>query len=298
MGVYLQPIHPNPDFGMSIIPPAPAWLPFPKQYNLLSHKIVNTMSDKMFRPIINDVREGMMDLSPSNASFLKLMKRPFPVTHGFSPSVIQKPKDWNEATHISGYWFLDEDYEPSNKFSEWLSVGESPIYVGFGSMTQRDKEGITDTILEAIELAGVRCVLLSGWGEIGKRDLPDTVFVVDNVPHSWLFPKMAAVVHHGGAGTTAAGLRAGVPSIIVPHFGDQPFWARRVQRLGVSPKPIPCSKLTAQKLAQAITQALSDERMKTRAAEVGEKIRAEDGVANAIRFFEEYVLHCDFRELV
>lgn len=128
MGVFLQPIHPNSEFGMSLIPPAPYWLPFPKQYNLLSHRIVSLMSDRLFRPIIDDVRQSMLDLLPLDESLLQMLQRPTPITHGFSPTVLQKPKDWGEKKHISGYWFLDEDYEPPSKFSEWLSAEISCLY--------------------------------------------------------------------------------------------------------------------------------------------------------------------------
>jgi len=298
MGIYLQPHYPTGAFSPALMPPLANWIPFRQGINKFIYKAVDVMSDKVFRPMIDKVRQELLNLPPLNTNPSQLARRAFPITHGFSPLVVQAPQDWREALHISGYWFLDEDYEPSNKFSEWLSAGESPVYIGFGSMTQRDKEATTTMILEAVEMAGVRCVLLSGWAEIGQRELPDNFFMVDNVPHSWLFPKMAAVVHHGGAGTSAAGLRAGVPSILVPHLGDQPFWADRVYRLGVSPKPIPRNKLSAKRLAEAITEATTDESMKRRAAELGEKIRAEDGIANAIRFFEDYVLKQDFRELL
>ncbi|NJM23628.1 MAG: glycosyltransferase family 1 protein, partial [Richelia sp. SM1_7_0] len=120
-----------------------------------------------------------------------------------------------------------------------------------------------------------------------KSDLPNTVFMVDSIPHSWLFPRMAAIVHHGGAGTTAAALRAGVPSILIPFFGDQPFWGQRVAELGVGPKPIPRKQLTVQKLAFSIHTAMTDGLMRQRAADLGAKIQAEDGIANAVAIIEE-----------
>lgn len=117
--------------------------------------------------------------------------------------------------------------------------------------------------------------------------LADTVFRVDSIPHAWLFPRVAAVVHHGGAGTTAAGLRAGVPSIVIPFFGDQPFWGQRLAELGVGLAPIPRKQLTAERLADAIDRAVTDQSMRQRAADLGTKIRGEDGIAHAVAIVQE-----------
>ena len=141
-------------------------------------------------------------------------------------------------------------------------------------------------VLRALEMSGRRGILLSGWAGIGEGiELPGYAFGVASVPHGWLFPQMSAVVHHGGAGTTGAGLRAGVPSIITPFVADQPNWAMRVEALGVGPSPIPFKELTVERLASAIRQATSDQAMRRRAAELGERLRAEDGVQTAIDVF-------------
>jgi UDP:flavonoid glycosyltransferase YjiC (YdhE family) len=132
-------------------------------------------------------------------------------------------------------------------------------------------------------------VITTGWGGLSQSDFPDEVFVTEAVPHDWLFPRMAAVVHHGGAGTTGAGLRAGVPSIVTPATNDQPLWARRVKALGAGPAPILRKRLTASRLAHAIHVAVTDESIRKRAAELGEKIRAEDGVGQAIRVFNQTI---------
>jgi UDP:flavonoid glycosyltransferase YjiC (YdhE family) len=149
-------------------------------------------------------------------------------------------------------------------------------------MGSRKPEETADLVLQAIARTGQRAILLSGWGGLSKADLPETVFMVESVPHSWLFSQVAAVVHHGGAGTTAAGLRAGVPSIVIPFFGDQPFWGQRVAKLGVGPEPIPRKQLTVERLAQAIRTAVTDRATIRRAADLGAKIQAEDGIANAV----------------
>jgi UDP:flavonoid glycosyltransferase YjiC (YdhE family) len=149
-------------------------------------------------------------------------------------------------------------------------------------MSPRHPEAMLQLILQALARTQQRAIILSGWGGLRAASMPDTVFMVDSVPFSWLFPRVAAVVHHGGAGTTAAGFRAGVPSIIIPFFADQPFWGQRVMDLGVGPAPIPRKKLTAERLAQAIQTAVTDQILRERAADLGAKIRAEDGIARAV----------------
>ena len=163
------------------------------------------------------------------------------------------------------------------------------VYVGFGSMTGNDPERLTTITLEALRLSGRRGVLLSGWAGLAEGDLPDSVLRLDAVPHDWLFPRMAVVVHHGGVGTTHVGLRAGVPNVVVPFFGDQPFWGDRVQALGAGPRPIPRDELTAERLAAAIETATSDGAMRARAAEVGQKIQAERGVEEAVAIVNRYL---------
>jgi UDP:flavonoid glycosyltransferase YjiC (YdhE family) len=152
-------------------------------------------------------------------------------------------------------------------------------------MNNRNPEESTQLVLDALMSSGQRGILLTGWGGLSSADLSDDVFKMDDVPHDWLFPRAAAVVHHGGAGTTAAGLRAGVPSIIVPFFADQGFWGQRVHALGAGPEPIQRKKLSTERLANAIRVATNDEVMRRRAAIIGTRILAEDGVAQAVKAF-------------
>jgi sterol 3beta-glucosyltransferase len=156
-------------------------------------------------------------------------------------------------------------------------------------MTGADPAHTSALVLEAVRQAGVRAVLLSGWGGFDAGSLPPEVLVLDEVPHAWLFPRAAAVVHHGGAGTTAAAFRAGVPQVVVPHMADQPYWGRRVQGLGAGPKPLSRHKLTAARLAAGLRAATGDATMRDRAGRLAEAIRAEDGVAEAVRLLRGIV---------
>ncbi len=156
-------------------------------------------------------------------------------------------------------------------------------------MSSRSPMEITDIILDALARTGQRAILATGWGGISNVDLPDRVFKVDFVPHDWLFARVSMVIHHGGAGTTGAGIRAGTPSLLVPFFADQNFWAMRVFKLGIGPKPIPRKKLTAEKLANAIDFTLGNQDMYTRAKAIGEKVRNEDGISNAVKAIQRHL---------
>jgi sterol 3beta-glucosyltransferase len=158
-------------------------------------------------------------------------------------------------------------------------------------MSNRNPEETANLVIEALSRSNQRAILLSGWGGMRRTDLPDSVFMIDSIPHSWLLPRVAAVVHHGGAGTTAAGLRAGVPSVIVPFFGDQPFWGKRVAELGVGPEPIPRKQLTVERLAQAIQKAVTDKDMYQRAAVLGSKIQVEDGISHTVEIIQQLENH-------
>jgi sterol 3beta-glucosyltransferase len=215
--------------------------------------------------------------------------RDVPTVFGFSRHVVPPAPEWSENIKVSGYWFLDEDsdWTPSPSLTQFLESGAPPVYIGFGSMSSADPQATLKLILDALQ--GRRGVIASGWGKLDSRSpLPDNAFVLDKAPHSWLFERVAAVVHHGGAGTTAAGLRAGKPTMIIPHMSDQPYWGRRVYDLGVGVKPVLRHKLTVEALADGITQLTSDRAMCDRAAKLGEAIRAERGVENAVRFIEQW----------
>ena len=216
---------------------------------------------------------------------------PVPVLHGVSPHVVPHPSDWPDTAMMTGYWFLDTpDATLPPALDAFLAAGAPPVYVGFGSMSGRQPERLAATVVEALDRAGLRGILASGWGGLAPGAVPDSVHVVESVPHDALFPRVAAVVHHGGAGTTAAGLRAGRPTVVVPFFGDQPFWGARVRDLGVGPAPLPQRRLTADGLATALRAAVNDAQIRRRARALGRAIRAEDGVGSAVRLLETIVL--------
>jgi sterol 3beta-glucosyltransferase len=279
---------------------------FPQSISKLGGYI-NRLSHHLFRQIMwqgSRIGDGLarkkvlgLPTAPFLGPYNSRHFQRYPICYGLSPSVIPKPSDWLN-THMTGYWFLDEssDCTLSSALLDFLHSGSSPVYIGFGSMGSRNPEEMANMVLQAIALTGQRAILQSGWGGLSKRNLPNTVFMVDSISHSWLFPRMAAVIHHGGAGTTAAGLRAGIPSILIPFFGDQLFWGQRVAELGVGPIPIPRKQLNSERLAEAIHRVMTDQSMRQRAAELGAKIQAEDGVANAVAIVQDLEKRGAFRK--
>lgn len=286
-----------PAFSRTGAVPSPLFpmLPFTNSWiNRLTHIAAEFAWQQIMGRPFNRWRKDRLGLPPiplTRWPYTQLDGRPLPRLYHVSPAVIPPPPDWDRHAHITGYWFLDhaDGYQPPADLLDFLEGGPPPVYIGFGSMAERRVEETTDIVLGALALSGQRGLLLTGWAGIGQADLPDDVFKIDSAPHSWLFPRMAAVVHHGGAGTTGAGLRSGVPSILVPFAGDQPFWAWQVGKLGVGPTPIPRSRLTAKRLAAAIQTAVTDLAIRQRAASLGEQIRREDGIGQAVGIIQEYL---------
>jgi UDP:flavonoid glycosyltransferase YjiC (YdhE family) len=286
MQAYVLPFTPTKAFSGVLFP-----RPVPRALNRFSHHLVRQIMWQGFRTADKQARQQVLGLPPTSfwGPYQAEPLQHTPILYGFSPSVIPKPADWDENTHVTGYWFLDSapDWTPPSALVEFLQSSPPPLYIGFGSMSHRKPEETADLILQALAQTQQRGIISAGWGGLQMANLPDSVYVVDSIPHSWLFPQVTAVVHHGGAGTTAAGLRAGVPSIIIPFFGDQPFWGQRVAESGVGPEPIPRKQLTSDRLAQAIQRAVTDQTMRQNAASLGAKIQAEDGIAKAVAVFEE-----------
>lgn len=282
---YVVPFTPTRDFSSVLTPKLPT------PFNRLSHGLTRQLMWQGFRSADTLARRKVLDipLAPFSGPYNSKATRDMPILYGFSPSVIPVPSDWDGNIHVTGYWFVDEadDWTPPPALMNFLQDGPPPVYIGFGSLSNRNPEETADLVIRALKQINQRAILLSGWGGLQKTDLPESIFMIDSIPHSWLFPRVSAVVHHGGASTTAAGLRAGVPSVIVPFYGDQPFWGRRIAELGVGPNPIPRAKLTSERLANAIQQAVTDKGMHERAASLGKKIQAENGIARAAEVIQQ-----------
>eukprot|EP01064_Diplonema_japonicum_P000624 TRINITY_DN103_c3_g1_i1.p1 TRINITY_DN103_c3_g1~~TRINITY_DN103_c3_g1_i1.p1 ORF type:complete len:2243 (+),score=448.40 TRINITY_DN103_c3_g1_i1:117-6845(+) len=215
-----------------------------------------------------------------------------------SESLVPKPTDWAGHISVSGFWFLDslaQDYDPPQDLAAFLAAGPPPIYIGFGSIVVPSINALEKAVFGALRRANdesivpVRAIVSPGWAKLGMNlPLPEYVFLLDKCPHDWLFPRCAAVVHHGGAGTTAAGLRAGKPTVVIPFFGDQPFWGKCCERQNVGPTPIPYKQLTAKSLARALMEALQP-RMVQAAKELSVMINSEAGVETGLRAFYNYL---------
>lgn len=265
--------------------PSP-FLPFRNlgPFNKLSHQLFAKLGPAMYRGPINQFRKNVLDLPPAKGENL-LRGKPITKLYAYSEAVVPRPADWDESSVITGYWFLDApaNWQPDPELVRFIQEGTTPVYIGFGSMFMYGGKQRTEIALQALRSAGQRGILATGWGGLTGENTSRDIFVLDAAPHDWLFPKVAAIVHHGGAGTTGAALRAGKPQIICPFVGDQFFWGRRMADLGVSPLPIPQIKLTAERLADAIKYAVTNTNLQQRASSIGETIRAENGIECAVK---------------
>lgn len=264
-------------------------LPMPG-YNKATYYLGEQMAWQMFRAVINRWRRQTLHLPtlPMAGYFGQLGTGRIPIVNGFSQHVVPRPADWNEHIHITGYWFPeDTHWQPPGDLSTFIEAGSPPVFIGFGSMAMKDPQQTTHLILTALRQTGQRGILHTGWGGLGNQSLPDYVFKIDYAPYDWLFPQMSLVIHHGGSGTTAFGLRSGRPSCVVSFVFDQHYWGERIAGLGAGPKPIRYKELTVERLQAAIRLGIGDSRTQQKAAELGQKIRMENGVENALSIFEK-----------
>jgi hypothetical protein len=260
--------------------------------NFVSYALVEMMTWQGLGDVINRFRERALGLDPISLIWAPgmLSRLRIPYTYCWSPALIPKPNDWGQHISISGFYFLSlaSSYTPAPELREFLTSGPLPVYIGFGSIVVDDPDDLTKLIFEAVNKAGVRALVSKGWGGLGAddMDIPEGIFMLGNVPHDWLFQHVSCVVHHGGAGTTAAGIATGKPSVVVPFFGDQPFWGAMVARAGAGPLPVPYKQLTADKLAKAIVEALKPETLE-KAKELGAKIKEENGCEQGGKSFHD-----------
>lgn len=262
--------------------------------NYVSYALVEMMTWQGLGDVINRFRTKVLDLEPLSLIWAPglLSRLHIPTTYCWSPALIPKPNDWGREINIPGFYFLDlaTSYTPEPDLAAFLEAGPPPVYIGFGSIVVDDPNKLTRMIFDAITMAGVRALVSKGWGGIGADSvgIPDGVFMLGNCPHDWLFKKVSCVVHHGGAGTTAAGIKTGTPTVVVPFFGDQPFWGAMIAKAGAGPAPTPYKNLTAEILAESITTALKPE-TQARAKELGESIRQEKGTDIGAKNFHDFL---------
>ncbi|KAI9830004.1 MAG: hypothetical protein M1826_005177 [Phylliscum demangeonii] len=258
--------------------------------NYISYALVEMLTWQGLGDVINKFREKALRLDPVSVMWAPgmLSRLRIPYTYCWSPALIPKPRDWGSHIDVSGFFFLAlaSSYVPAPDLVAFLAAGPPPVYIGFGSIVVEDPNGMTKLICEAVRKAGIRALVSKGWGGLGADELnvPEEIFMLGNVPHDWLFQHVSAVVHHGGAGTTAAGVALGRPTVVVPFFGDQPFWGAMIARAGAGPQPIPIKHLTADNLAAAIAEALQPSVL-LKAAELGTKISSELGAEVGAKSF-------------
>lgn len=213
---------------------------------------------------------------------------PTPVLCAWSPVVLPASNDWPPHVHVTGYYFFPPNlsYQPPADLLSFLQKGKAPICITFGSMVNRDQARIDQIIRESLKKTGNRGIILSGWSGMNKASLSDLLYL-KAAPHDWLLPRCKMIIHHGGAGTTAAGLRAGIPNIVVPFMGDQPFWGERVHAIGAGPNPVLVKRLSVEKLSQAILE-IEKESLCKRVQAIGQQISSEDGTGQAVKWIEKY----------
>ena len=275
--ICLQPLGRTKGFPSPVISSS---IPVPKMFNVASYWVVEKCMNMFLR------NSGQLKGRQSFQNLIQeLYSQNIPVLHGFSSRVLPKPSDWSKSMHITGYWFLDtpRDWEPPSDLGAFLQKGSAPVCVGFGSMNDPDITGIVRKAVQGVLQAGHRVILLTGWSEQAFKDLasPD-LYVANSIPHDWLFPKVSAVVHHGGAGTTAAAIKAGVPSVIIPFFFDQGFWADRLEKLGAGPPLLSKKALNPGAMAVRINKALDDSSIHEKLEWLCCQVNKENGVENAV----------------
>jgi sterol 3beta-glucosyltransferase len=275
-GMFLQPMAPSAAYP-------PVLLGLSRGLGRLGNRVVGSAvraGRAPYDPACARIRRELgLPKKSRRAAESRRAREGWPVHHGISPTVLPRPRDWRPGLTLSGYWWPAPapQWRPPPALVDFLAAGPPPVFIGFGSTGGRDA-GLVGT---AVRSAGVRAVVQ------GDLDLQgDDILAIGDTPHDWLFPRTAAVVHHAGAGTTAAGLRAGVPAVTVPMFTDQPFWARRVNELGAGPAPVPAKQLTAERLAAAIRDAVGVPGYRERARKVADQIRGEDGAAAVLAWLD------------
>ncbi|WP_215457788.1 glycosyltransferase [Streptomyces sp. ATCC 21386] len=276
-------------------------LPLPRVPRFLNRSTYALVTAAQRSREVERWRRSELGLAPRRHGARRWLRDPEgrrrPVLQPFSRHITPVDPAWGDAVRTTGFWYLPArpDWTPPRELSRFLDEGPPPVYIGFGSMAGTRARRNHALVTEAIRRTGVRAVVATGWGGIGapgrnSAPLPPNMLVIEEAPHDWLFPRTAAIVHHGGQGTVGAALAAGRPQILCPHMGDQTHWSARMRALGVAPAPLTARTLTAPRLAEAITTAVTDRHLAHRATEIARLVRAEEGVDAAVNSLLTHVI--------
>ena len=280
MGVFLQPFEPSGDYPSPMTNSA-------RSLGRVGNRLLGGLLLAGLFPYTrtaNRIR-AHFGLPPegSRATRRRQAAQRWPTFHGYSPAVLPRPRDWRPGLEVTGYWWPHDPpgWVPPAELTGFLDAGPAPVLISFGSMAAGAGPWLRDAVIGAVRTAGVRALVQSGWANLDAT-AGDDILTIGAAPHSWLLPRTAAVVHHGGAGTTAAGLRAGIPAVTTPIYADQPLWGGRLAALGVGPAPVPFTRLNAERLGEAIREVVSRPSYRDRAAALGRVLATEDGAAPVV----------------
>lgn len=285
IGVRLQPLSATAQYPPAVLGP---WTAGPRLNRMASDGGARAM-DRLYGKTLAGFRRDLgLPVVAARALRRRRTEAEWPILYGYSPTVLPRPADWRPGLEVNGYWWPPRPigWQPPDDVVAFLADGPPPVFVGFGSLLtgRAQAERTSEVVLDALRSTGARGIVQAGWAGLSASGAD--VLTIGDIPHDWLFERVAAVVHHCGAGTAAGGLRAGVPSVGVPVAGDQPFWARRLLELGVSAATIPHRRLTSDRLGAALRAALSDGVIRSNAKAVAARLADEDGADVALRVIE------------
>jgi sterol 3beta-glucosyltransferase len=289
-----SPTHnfPSPSFdrGKNLCP----------HYNWWSYVIVRQLFWQRLKANVNQWRKERLGLLPLplRGPYFRQAKEGLPTLYGWSDQVLPRPDEWPQRMHVCGYWFLDLPWHPDPNLIDFLDSGDPPVYFGFGSMPLKAPDEMARLIAKAVQQTGQRAIVFSGWGNLGREcEFPDSIYFLEHpAEHHWLLPRCASAVHHGGAGTSASCLRAGIPSLVIPFLADQPFWGRRLAKLDAGVGIIPPEQVSEKSLTEAL-ERLTKPQFQAGARRIASAISTENGVAKACTVVEHYLssARCNLR---
>lgn len=281
----VNPAGPTRAFPHILLPPTPKYLPAKGVYNATSHYTIDNLIWKMVRPIISKGWQALHQESipKKNPLYEAFEKNPPLLLYGYSPTILPKPQDWATYQHVTGYWFLPapKNWQAPKKLVDFIAAGEAPIFAGFGSMNKSEK--VWRCTIEALKQTKKRCIILGDKKQLANFNLYEdgNFYILNNAPFDWLFPQMSMLIHHGGAGTTAIGVKSGIPNLIIPSIAEQRFWCNQIYKIGAAPKCVHRNKVSTAKIVAAINEMTNNKMMRLKAQQLALKIRQENGVETA-----------------